>query len=68
MMNWTKLARDRIRAEFPSYGVLSHLSQCTFLDKNKFKKKNKDLSASMLASLKALSGAWKINFVSWPHE
>ena len=67
MMNWTKLAGDIIRAEFPSYGVLSHLSQCTFLDKNKFKKKNKDLSVSMLASLKALSGAWKINFVSWPH-
>jgi len=31
-------------------------------------KEEQSLSASMLASLKALSGAWKINFVSWPHE
>ena len=64
MMNWTKLAKKIIETEFPSYGALSHLSQCTFLDKEKLKKKNKTLSVATLSSLKALSIAWKIDFVS----
>lgn len=65
MINWTKLAKSIIETEFPSYGVLCHLSQCTFLDKHKYKNKHKSISLASIASLKALSIAWNIDFVTW---
>lgn len=65
MINWTKIANDIINAEFPSFGVLSHLAQCTFLDKKLFKKKNVIMPVIAASSLKALSKAWGIDFATW---
>ena len=66
MINWIKIANDIIRAEFPSYGVMSHLSQCTLLDKSKFKKMKggSQLPSAIAASLKTLSQAWGIDLES----
>jgi hypothetical protein len=63
MVNWSKIANDIITTEFPSFGVLSHLSMCTYLDKKLFKKKHKQISIAGLVSLKVLSQAWGIDFV-----
>lgn len=63
MVNWSKIADNIITSEFPSFGVLNHLSMCTYLDKKLFKKKHKQIPVAALASLKVLSRAWGIDFV-----
>jgi len=70
MVNWVKLANNIIASEFPSFGVLNHLATSTRLDKSKFKRKEKRLAPSALASLKALSDAWGLDFAPWlcPHS